>query len=80
MNARQKLNEHAIWTAIGAATLIGWLTSSWIVFVLVSGGLIASAIAKSEIRLGQNKEVDVEGSDSLPHQQLLVLFLAIGDF
>ncbi|MDA8563906.1 hypothetical protein N9L06_05585, partial [Mariniblastus sp.] len=51
-NARQKLNEHAIWGAVAAGALAGGLTSSIFIFVLVTGGLLASAIANSEIRLG----------------------------
>ena len=52
LNARHKLNEHAIWAAIVAAAVVGAVTSSWFVFVLVAGGLIASGIMNSEIRLG----------------------------
>ena len=56
MNSREKLNEHAIWAAVIAGAVVGAVvgavTSSWFVFVLVSGGLIASGIMNSEIRLG----------------------------
>ncbi len=52
LDARQKLSEQAIWAAVTAGAVVGAVTSSWFVFVLVSGGLIASGIMNSEIRLG----------------------------
>jgi hypothetical protein len=55
LNARIKLNSIAIWSALIVGAVFGYLFSSWIVFVLVSGGIIASGIYSQDIRIGSTK-------------------------
>jgi hypothetical protein len=51
LNARTKLNSYTIWTAVIVGAIAGGIFSSWLVFFLVAGGMIASAIYRNEIRL-----------------------------
>jgi hypothetical protein len=50
MGAKQKLNASYFNGAVVMAALMGWLTGSWFVFVLVLIVLLASAIGSGDIR------------------------------
>lgn len=50
MGARQKLNEIAIQGCVIVGGLIGLATSSWVVFILASGGLLSLSLFLGDIR------------------------------
>ncbi len=51
MGAKQKLNSASALGALLIAAIIGGLTGSWTVFVIVAIVLIATAIHSGEIRI-----------------------------
>jgi hypothetical protein len=67
MRARQKLNAGYVNGAVMMAALVGWLTNSWIVFVLVLIVLLASAIGEgtAHVRLVGNLGTDFSGVRSI---------------
>jgi hypothetical protein len=50
-NSRDKLNAMHLAGAIGVAAVIAAVTESWILFLLIAGGLIAASAATGELRL-----------------------------
>ena len=55
MSARTKLNAAVIHGAILVAALVGWVTSSWAIFLLATAVLIATAIHSGQIRMGRRR-------------------------
>jgi hypothetical protein len=53
MNARKKLNAGHFYGCLFFAALAGWLTSSWLVFFLAGGVLLAGGLHAGDIRLEQ---------------------------
>ena len=50
MGARQELNKHRVVGGLGLAALLGLVTGSWTVFVVMGAVLIGTAIFAGEIR------------------------------
>ena len=50
-NARQKLNSAAIHGALLIAGLIAAITQSWIIFMVILGILLTTAVISGDIRL-----------------------------
>ena len=51
LNSREKLNGIFAGAAIGIAAMFGAASQSWIIFILVTAGLLAMFIGTSQIRL-----------------------------
>ncbi len=50
MGARDKLNKHHVFGAIGLAAIVGALAGSWTVFVMAAAMLIGVSLYSGEIR------------------------------
>ena len=55
MGARDELNKHHIYGAIGIATVLGLLTQSLTVFVVAVTVIIAASVYVGEIRSGRRR-------------------------
>ena len=51
VGAREKLNSAAVLGALIVASLVGGLTSSWLMFLLTGGVLLSLAFYGGDIRL-----------------------------
>jgi hypothetical protein len=54
--SRDKLNASHAAGAIGVAAVIGAITQSWLLFLLIAGALIAVSVATGEIRLPNQRK------------------------
>ncbi len=54
MGARQKLNSAAILGSLLVAAVIGWITGSWIVFVIAALILVGLSLHSGDIRPGKH--------------------------
>jgi hypothetical protein len=55
MNSRNKLNAAHLYAALLAGALAGSLCQSWLVFVLVTAGIIGAALHDGRIRPGSSQ-------------------------
>lgn len=55
MGARDKLNQHHVYAAIGVATVFGLLTQSLSVFVVAIAVMIGASLYLGEIRPGRGR-------------------------
>jgi hypothetical protein len=55
LGARKKLNEVNVFGSLGAAGILGILTSSWMVFVVAGAILVAAGVYSGDIRSGKGK-------------------------
>jgi len=53
--SRDKLNGIYAGTAIGLAALIGGLSGSWALFILIAGGLLGVFISTGQIRSNERR-------------------------
>ena len=51
MSARKKLNQAAVFGGFVFATILGTMSQSWIIFVIVFVFLVASSLYAGDIRL-----------------------------
>lgn len=51
MNARTKLNTGHFYSCLLFAALAGWLTGSWLIFLVVAAVLMAGGMHAGDIRL-----------------------------
>jgi len=54
-SSRDKINSQHLLGSIGIAALLGVVSGSWAIFVLIAAALIGASMATGEIRLPQNR-------------------------